>query len=121
MKPKPMKKIKVLEVIRQGEIGGGESHVLDLIQCLDSTKVTPIALAFTGGHMIDTLRAEGITCYVVDTQKAFDRRVQQTIQQIVKSEQIDLIHAHGSRAASNMLWTAKRMKIPFIYTVHGWS
>ena len=30
-----MKPIKILEVIRQGEIGGGESHVIDLIEGFD--------------------------------------------------------------------------------------
>lgn len=115
------KRIKVLEVIRQGQIGGGESHVLDLIQCLDKQKVTPIAMAFTGGHMIDTLREQGITCYVIETQKAFDPKVQQKIRKVVEEEGIDIIHAHGSRAASNMLTTARKLHKPLIYTVHGWS
>lgn len=110
-----------MEVIRQGQIGGGESHVLDLIQCLDKEQVTPIAMAFTGGHMIDTLRKQGIQCYVIETQKAFDRNVQNKIRKIVEEEQIDIIHAHGSRAASNMLWTARKLHLPLIYTVHGWS
>ena len=115
------KKIKVLEVIRQGQIGGGESHVLDLIQCLDKTQVCPIAMAFTGGHMINSLREQGIQCYVIETQKAFDKKVQSKIRQVVEEENIDIIHAHGSRAASNMIWTAHKLHIPLIYTVHGWS
>lgn len=115
------KKIKVLEVIRQGQIGGGESHVLDLIDCLDKAQVTPIAMAFTGGHMIDTLEKQGIKCYVIETQKAFDHRVQKAIRKVVEEERIDIIHAHGSRAASNMLWAASKTHTPLIYTVHGWS
>lgn len=115
------KKIKVLEVIRQGKIGGGESHVLDLIQCIDKNQITPVAMAFTGGHMIDTLRDQGVQCYVVETHKAFDFRVIKQIERIVLEENIDIIHAHGSRAASNMLWVAHKLKLPLIYTVHGWS
>src|SRR5690606_2993439 len=38
-----------------------------------------------------------------------------------KQYSFDLIHADGTRAASNVLWAAKRMGIPIIYTVHGWS
>ncbi len=113
--------IRVLEVIRQGQIGGGESHVLDLIQCLDKTQVTPIAMAFTGGHMIDTLRKQGIQCYVIETQKAFDGKAMQQICKVVQDEHIDIIHAHGSRAASNMLQAARKLHVPLIYTVHGWS
>lgn len=116
-----MKTIKVLEVIRQGEIGGGESHVLDLIAGLNKEEIEPVALAFTDGHMISTLRKQGIKCYVVQTQKAFDPKVQHQIREIIDIENIKLIHAHGSRAASNMLWNAIRTKIPMVYTVHGWS
>lgn len=116
-----MKPVKVLEVIRQGEIGGGESHVLDLVAGFDKDKVNPIIMAFTDGHMIETLKQEGFTCYVVETRKAFDLSVQKKIIDIIKKEGIQLIHAHGSRAASNMLWTIDKLKLPMIYTVHGWS
>jgi glycosyltransferase involved in cell wall biosynthesis len=36
-------------------------------------------------------------------------------------ECIQLIHAHGTRANSNVFWAAKQLKLPLIYTVHGWS
>lgn len=115
------KRIRVLEVIRQGQIGGGESHVLDLIQCLDKEYIIPIAMAFTDGQMIETLRSQGVKCYVIESAKAFDWKIQQEIRKIVEDEKIDIIHAHGSRAASNILWAARRLHIPIIYTVHGWS
>lgn len=41
-----MSKIKVLEVIRQGQIGGGESHLLDLVTFLDKEQFEPVCLAF---------------------------------------------------------------------------
>lgn len=116
-----MKSIKVLEVIRQGEIGGGESHVLDLIYGFNKEEIEPIAMAFTDGHMIDLLKQQGIKCYVVKTQKAFDPRIQQEITRIIKEERIQIIHAHGSRAASNMIWAARKLHLPLVYTVHGWS
>ena len=46
--------INVLEVIRQGQVGGGESHLLDLIAGFDE-RDNPIVLAITGGQMIDEL------------------------------------------------------------------
>lgn len=116
-----MKPIKVLEVIRQGQIGGGESHVLDLVLGFLREEVEPIVMAFTPGHMIDTLQAKGIQCYVIETEKAFDSKIQKEIRQIIEKEQIQLIHAHGSRAASNVFRIAHRMHLPLIYTVHGWS
>ncbi len=40
------RKIKVLHCIRQGLIGGGESHVLDLIEHLDSSVYESIAQGY---------------------------------------------------------------------------
>jgi len=115
-----MSTIKVLEVIRQGQIGGGESHLIDLISGF-GPEIHPVVLSFTPGRMIDHLKEKGITCYVIETSHAFDFNVQQKIKRILKKEQIELIHVHGSRAASNMVLLSKLMKIPMIYTVHGWS
>ena len=116
-----MRKIKVLEVIRQGQIGGGESHLLDLIYYMDKERFTTICLSFTGGNMINRLHEMGIECHVIDTQRAFDLKVQRKIISLVRDLHIDIIHAHGSRAASNMLYAARHLRLPFIYTVHGWS
>ena len=113
--------IKVLEVIRQGQIGGGESHLLDLVYFLDKSRITPICLSFTDGEMIHRLTQMGIACFVINTQKPFDISIQKKIIKLIKEEEIQIIHAHGSRAASNILCTARLLHIPFIYTVHGWS
>lgn len=116
-----MNKIKVLEVIRQGQIGGGESHLLDLVTFLDKEQFEPVCLAFTPGEMINRLETMGIRCFVIDTLKAFDLKIQRQIVELMQREQIQLVHAHGSRAASNMVWPARKLRVPIIYTVHGWS
>lgn len=116
-----MSKIKVLEVIRQGQIGGGESHLLDLITFMNKEKIEPICLSFTAGEMISRLGTMGIKCYVIDTLKPFDIKIQHKIVQLIRDEGIHIIHAHGSRAASNMLFPARKLRLPIIYTVHGWS
>ena len=115
-------KIRVLEVIRQGEVGGGESHLIDLVMGLQAQEdMESVVLSFTDGPMIHLLREKGVNCHVILTSTAFDVRVMSEVKEVVKSEQIDLIHAHGSRAASNMLLVSQRMGVPMIYTVHGWS
>jgi len=68
-----MSKIKVLEVIRQGQVGGGESHLLNLITFLDKERFEPVCLSFTSGEMISRLQTMGICCHVIETQKPFDR------------------------------------------------
>ncbi len=116
-----MNRIKVLEVIRQGQIGGGESHLLDLVTFLDRERFEPVCLSFTAGEMISRLQQMGVSCHVVNTQRPFDVHVQRKIVQLMRDEGVQLVHAHGSRAASNMVWPSRHLHIPFIYTVHGWS
>jgi glycosyltransferase involved in cell wall biosynthesis len=43
------------------------------------------------------------------------------VRKLLQEEKIELVHAHGTRAGSNILWAARSLKIPVIYTVHGWS
>lgn len=113
--------IKVLEVIRQGKIGGGESHLLDLVYFLNKEEIEPICLSFTDGEMINRLTQMGIECHVINTEKPFDISVQNKIIKLIKNKGIELIHAHGSRAASNIIYPVCKLNLPFIYTVHGWS
>jgi len=114
-------KIKVLETIRQGKIGGGETHVLDLVQALDKDRFEPVVLSFTPGAMVDRLRELGIRTHVLHTERPFDMTCWPKVKQLLQAEQIDLVHAHGTRAQSNSCWAARQLGLPVIYTVHGWS
>ena len=113
--------MKVLEVIRQGQIGGGESHILDLIYYLNKDVVEPVCLSFSDGEMIRRLTKMGVKCHVIDTDKPFDLKVQRRIAKLMTDERVQIVHAHGSRAASNVLYPTRKLKLPLVYTVHGWS
>lgn len=117
MKPK----IRVLHCIRQGAIGGGESHVLDLVANLDPEKVESLVLSFTPGAMVDRLNERGVKTFVIPTRFPFDVRVWASVRRLMLDHRIDLIHAHGTRALSNVFRGAKKNKLPLLYTVHGWS
>ena len=115
------RKIRVLETIRQGQIGGGESHLLDLVANLDRTEFEPVVLSFTKGPMIDRLQKMGVPVTVINTTRPFDITRWKAIRDFIAQQRIDLIHAHGTRAASNVFWTAGQLQLPLVYTVHGWS
>ncbi|HEU0063945.1 MAG TPA: glycosyltransferase family 4 protein [Flavisolibacter sp.] len=115
------KKIKILEGIRQGKIGGGESYLLSLVENLDKEKFEPVVLSFTDGPMVDRLRNNGIKTYVIHTDKPFDIRVWKKVKEVMDKENVDVVHAHGTRANSNMFWAAKQKHVPLIYTCHAWS
>ncbi|HVB03098.1 MAG TPA: glycosyltransferase [Chitinophagaceae bacterium] len=113
--------IRVLEAIRQGNVGGGESHLLSLVANLDYVQYQPIVLSFTEGPMVDRIKQMHIPVYVIRSGKAFDLRVIRRVKELLRSQEVDLIHAHGSRAAANLIWAARSLHIPIIYTIHGWS
>ena len=116
-----MKKIRILEGIRQGKIGGGESYLLGLVENLDREHFEPVVLSFTDGPMVDRLRAQGIETHVLYTETAFDIRVWKKVKNLMADLDIDIVHAHGTRACSNMFWAARRLRLPMIYTCHAWS
>lgn len=114
-------KTRVLETIRQGKIGGGESHVLDLVASLDKTAFEPIVLSFTDGPMITALEKLGVPAYVIASEKAFDISVWKKVRKFIEEQHIDIVHVHGTRANTNVLWAARNLGLPVVYTIHGWS
>lgn len=116
-----MKKVRILEGIRQGKIGGGESYLLGLVENLDREHFEPVVLSFTDGPMVDRLRAEGIETHVLYTDTPFDIRIWKKVKNLIAELDIDIIHAHGTRACSNLFWAARRLRLPMVYTCHAWS
>ncbi|MCJ8163624.1 glycosyltransferase family 4 protein [Pontibacter sp. E15-1] len=117
----PLKKIRVLETIRQGKVGGGETHVLDLVEELDKERYEPVVLSFTDGPMVDRLARMGVRTHVIPTERPFDYTKWKEVKTLLQDEKIDVVHAHGTRANSNVFWPSKSLRLPLIYTVHGWS
>ncbi|HEY4205860.1 MAG TPA: glycosyltransferase family 4 protein [Puia sp.] len=115
------KKIRVLEGIRQGKIGGGESYLLGLVENMDRSRFEPVVLSFTDGEMVERLRSQGISVHVIHTERPFDVRVWRKVKDLIRREDIDIVHAHGTRANSNMFWAARKLHLPIVYTCHAWS
>ena len=88
---------------------------------MDRSVFDPVVLSFTDGPMISRLKNLGVKTTVIHTKKPFDVRKWSSIKKWMQGEKFDLIHAHGTRANSNVLWAAKSLNIPVIYTIHGWS
>lgn len=112
---------KILFVIRQGTVGGGESHLIDLIDFINKKKYEPIVLSFSGGAMIDYFQKQGVSAHVIDSQRPFDLSVRESVINFLSDTKPDLIHIHGTRAFSNLYFANLDRNIPLVYTVHGWS
>lgn len=102
-------------------MGGGESYLLSLVEHLDKEIFDPVVLSFTEGPMVDQLKSMGIPTHVIHSEKPFDISVWRKVRRLMEQENIELVHAHGTRACSNMYRASNRLGIPLIYTCHGWS
>jgi glycosyltransferase involved in cell wall biosynthesis len=71
--------------------------------------------------MIERLRQMNLPAHIIPTTKPFDFSKWKEVKELMKQEGIELVHAHGTRANSNVLWAARSLGIPVIYTIHGWS
>lgn len=117
----PSQKLRILHTIRQGKIGGGETHVLDLVSHLDTNHFQSEVLSFTDGEMVEQLRSKGIPCHIISTERPFDFSVWKEVRKLMADRKFDLVHAHGTRACSNSLNAARKLHLPLVYTIHGWS
>jgi len=115
------KKIRILLGIRQGQIGGGESHLLSLVENLNRNFFDPVVLSFTDGPMVQILRKMNVPVFLIHTLKPFDISVWGRVRKLLREQSIDMVHAHGTRAASNLIWATRNLSLPLIYTIHGWS
>jgi len=114
-------KIRVLQAIRQGKVGGGETHMLELVSAIDKTMFSPLVLSFTDGPMVEQIRQLGIPVFIIETEKGFDWRKWGRVKKLLTEQKIDIVHAHGTRANSNVFWATRKLKLPLVYTIHGWS
>lgn len=121
----PVKKatapVKILQVIRQGSFGGGETYLNTLIHQLNASEHESIVVAFTDGEMIKRLKSSGYKTYVINYKGFFHLGLVSKIYQILKKEEIELVHAHGTKACLNALCAALIAGVKVVYTVHGWS
>lgn len=115
------RKIRVMQAIRQGKVGGGETHMFELVSGIDKSSFSPEVLSFTPGPMVDQILKMGIPVHIIETEKGFDWKIWGRVKKLLADRKIDIVHAHGTRANTNVFWAAKRLKLPLVYTIHGWS
>jgi glycosyltransferase involved in cell wall biosynthesis len=116
-----MSKIKVLETIRQGNVGGKETYLFNLVTRLDPDRFETEVLCFSDGELITALNNYGIKTHVIKTETPFDIRVFPHVKQLIAERNFDLVHFHGTRAGTNTMIPAWLTDRKAIYTVHGWS
>lgn len=115
--------LRILMLVDALNIGGTETHVLNLAKKLMEQGIYVI-VGTSGGPLNSLFESNGIKIYKVplNTDYISNKNLYsciKSVKDIVDKEKIDLIHAHlfASMSISNEL--NKRYKIPYVTTIHG--
>ena len=122
-----MSGLKLVYIITKASpIGGAQIHVRDLAAAVAARGHAPTVLTSGSGTFIDDLRALGIPVVVLRHLTApirplEDLRALREIHAALADLRPDLIAAHSSKAGILARLAARRLRVPVVFTVHGWA
>jgi glycosyltransferase involved in cell wall biosynthesis len=118
--------MKIAQVItRSDTLGGASAHVRDLTQVLRDEGHEVCVFVGGAGPIIELFRAKGIcvksVSYLVREVSVFkDVKAFFQLSQMLKVYAPDIIACHSAKAGLIGRLAAWRLKIPVVYTAHGW-
>ena len=115
-----MKRRKILMVLNRLEIGGAETHVVDLSSALQQMG-WDVLVASGGGVYEETLRELGIRHYYVPADVRSMVRMREAgraLERIIRTEEPDVVHAHARIPAFLCGRLQKKMGFPLVTTAH---
>lgn len=108
--------MKIMHLISGGDFGGAKTHVLTLLQGLGRTETVRL-VCFMEGQFAKEAREMGIDTLVMPAGHVIS--VVRRLTSMIRNENFQILHCHGSRA--NMMGTLLQgqVKIPVVTTVHS--
>lgn len=110
--------MKILHLISGGDTGGAKTHVLSLVKELNKYLQAKL-ICFIEDEFYREGKQLGIDIEVMNQKKRYDLSVVRELQQRILTEDYDIIHCHGARANFIAAFLKKRVKKPFITTIHS--
>lgn len=115
-----MAKIKVLELIDGGFLGGGQTNVLSVITNLDREKYEVSVAAMGGGKFEEEVVKRDVKFYSVELPKLLRSRYLRKLEKLLDIKKFDIVHSHGGVAGFyGRLLKKHHHQIKSIHTIHG--
>ena len=114
------KNLNILLALMQLDIGGAETHVVELAKELKRKGHNPIVTS-NGGVYVKELEENGIKHYRVPLQNKNPKnmiRSAKLLKRIITDENIDIVHSHARIPSFILGKLHKRMGFPFVTTAH---
>lgn len=112
--------MKILMALMGLEIGGAETHVVELAKELNKRGHT-VVIASNGGVYVEPLEQLGIRHFEIPMHRREPRTMLMALkmmEKLIREEKPDLVHAHARIPAFLCGILHKKMKFPFITSAH---
>jgi glycosyltransferase involved in cell wall biosynthesis len=118
--------MKILHLISSGGMYGAENVVLALARDLQRMGHTARVGIFENYHqpqndVADQFENRGLDVARIPCRGRIDRWAIQRIREIVRMDNIDLLHAHGYKGDIYGYFANKRLNVPLVATCHLWT
>ncbi len=113
-------KNKILHITMKLNIGGAETHILEVVKEL--SKKYDVIVASSGGTYVDELRRNNIVHYNVPFNSKNPLKVIKSLyllKSIIEKEKIDIVHSHARIPSFVAGLVSKITKTTFVTTTHG--
>lgn len=123
-----MAKVKIAHIITQLELGGAQQNTIYTVEHLDRAKYEPFLITGPGGILDQEVKNDPrIRClfipHLVRPLHPFkDLLALISLYRFLKSEKVDMVHTHSSKAGILGRWAAYFAGVPHIFhTYHGFG
>lgn len=113
--------MNILLVTMEMNIGGAETHVLELARELKKQN-NDVAVISAGGNFVPKLLESGITHIYAPLKDKKPRHVissAKIIKKAIIERKIDIVHAHARIPGVICGYVCKKLKVHFVTTIHG--
>ncbi|HDZ77041.1 MAG TPA: lipopolysaccharide heptosyltransferase II [Candidatus Omnitrophica bacterium] len=114
--------MNILQIIPELNVGGVETGVLDLSSSIVKMGHKAVVVS-NGGELVSELEKSGVKHYVLGVHKKNPVVILRNIKElvnIIKKENIDIVHARSRAPAWSAFFAARSTNTPFITTCHGY-
>lgn len=109
----------ILYSIETSGPGGAEKMLISLVDSLDRSRFRAVICLLKKGWLHDQLLARGHLTYVNPLHSTVDVRWVRRAMSLLKSERVDVMHAHEFYMNAYSALLAKLTGIPSVTTIHG--
>lgn len=126
IKQKMRNKLKVLFIITKSEIGGAQTHLMEVVRYMHHAGHDVLVVTGTTGWLTNELATIGVDYKILpdlvrEINPAKDIKTINSICHILEDKQPDIIHCHSSKAGIVGRIAGAIKNIPAVFTAHGWA